>query len=94
MKPEEVQQANVQLVRAYQVLFGSPAGKAVLADLAPFCRANATCLARPSPGAPIDRERTFALEGRREVWLRIEKFMNLTPDEVNAYVAPTKDTDE
>lgn len=62
--------------RAYQLAFGSPAGKIVLADLASYCRANETCL------VPGDHDKMVILEARREVWLRIQNHLNLTTDEL------------
>jgi len=49
--------------------------KIVLADLAKFCRANSTTYLE-------DPRAHAALEGRREVWLRIETYLNLSPDEL------------
>ena len=47
----------------------------VMKDLADFCRANTSAF-HPDP-------RVHAmLEGRREVWLRIQKYLNLTPDQL------------
>lgn len=64
-----------QRKRAYQLAFGSPAGVLVLEDLAKFCRANETCF-HPDP-------RLHAVaEGRREVWLRIQQHLNLTPEQL------------
>jgi hypothetical protein len=60
--------------RNYQMCFGSPAGQAVLIDFADFCRAAETC------GVPGDRDKTFTLIGRNEVWLRIQNHMNLTSE--------------
>lgn len=62
--------------QAYQQTFNpaSPAGAAVLADLARFCRARETCV------VPGDRDLSLILEGRREVWLRIEQQLNLPPE--------------
>jgi hypothetical protein len=49
----------------------------VLKDLARFCRANESCY-HPDP-------RTHALlEGRREVWLRIQQHKGLTGEELMA----------
>lgn len=59
--------------RAYQLALTSPAGLEVLEDLARFCRANETCV------VPGDPTLTAILEGRREVWLRIQQHLNLTP---------------
>lgn len=62
---------------AYQLAFGGPAGTAVLEDLAPFCRANTPCW-DPDP-------RVHALlEGRREVWLRIQNHLSLNAEELLA----------
>lgn len=82
MTPEEINQANAQLLRAYQLAFGSPAGKSVQADLSAFCFAEQTCAGSFGEKAPIDRDRLLLYEGRRQVWLRIQKFMKLTIDEV------------
>lgn len=49
--------------------------RAVLKDLSQFCRANETTF------HPDERVQA-ALEGRREVWLRIQNHLNLTPDEI------------
>jgi hypothetical protein len=53
-----------------------PANMAVLRDLAKFCRANETA------AVPGDHDRTWALIGRREVFLHITQYMNLTPEEL------------
>ena len=55
--------------------FLSPAGQEVLVDLAKFCRANQTCY---DPDARIHA----ALEGRREVWLRIQQHLGLTSEQL------------
>lgn len=51
--------------RAYQLVFGSELAKTVLEDLAKFCRAEQTTF-DPDPRIHA------VLEGRREVWLRIQ----------------------
>lgn len=66
--------------RNFALCFSTPAGQAVLVYFADFCRAAETCIALPARNAPIDVNRTFVLEGRREVWLEIQKFLNLTPE--------------
>lgn len=53
----------------------TPFGEEVLRDLALFCRANESCF-HPDP-----RSHAVA-EGRREVWLRIQKHLNLTDEEL------------
>lgn len=71
--------------RAYMLAFGDVAGKAVLADLAMFCRANETCVV---PGA---RDRTYVLEGRREVYLRIRDHLDRTVEQLlEIYTRPAK----
>jgi len=81
MTPEEEQfqrflLAFTDVKRAYQLAFGAGPGEAVLIDLAPFCRANETCVVSG------DRDRTYVAEGRREVWLRIQDYLKLTPEEL------------
>lgn len=63
---------------AYRLTFNDeqPADKLVQEDLARFCRANETCVV---PGDPVA---TAILEGRREVWLRIQQHRNLTPEQL------------
>jgi hypothetical protein len=71
--------------RAYQLALKDAAGAAVLADLAVFCRADETCV------VPGDRDRTYVLEGRREVYLRIQDHLRLTPEDlVEKYTRPAK----
>lgn len=81
MTDEEAAIANEQLVRDYQLTFGSPAGQRVLIDLALFCRAAETCVVAEK-GQPVDINRTMILEGRREVFLRAQNYMKLTPDDL------------
>jgi hypothetical protein len=66
---------------AYKLLFktmANPASRIVLEDLARFCRANESCI------IPGDHDRSMLLEGRREVWLRIQQHLNLTTEELFA----------
>jgi hypothetical protein len=51
--------------------------RVVLADLAQFCRAHSSTY-HP------DVTQAGRLDGRREVWLRIEQHLQLTPDELYA----------
>ena len=62
---------------SYKRLFSkdSPDARVVLKDLAKFCKANKTSF-------HTDPYVSAALEGRREVWLRIMKHNNLTADEL------------
>lgn len=67
--------------RDYVVTFkSSPAGQRVLQDLAQFCRANETCFHE-------DPRLHAVLEGRREVFLRIGKHLNLTSEQLYAVFA-------
>lgn len=62
--------------RSYQLQFQTSDGRLFLDDLARFCRANETCVIAG------DRDRSLVLEGRREVWLRIQNHLGLTPDQL------------
>lgn len=77
--------------KAYQLTFqlNQPANVLVLEDLARFCRAKESC------AVPGDRDKTFILEGRREVFLRIQNHLNLSPEQLftlyNANYQQTKE---
>jgi hypothetical protein len=61
---------------SYKKTFDNPEGKKVLADLKRFCKATV-------PTADLNNEKvTYLLEGRREVWLRIQAHLQLTEDEI------------
>lgn len=60
---------------SYVRCFNSPAGQDVLLDLAKFCRANESCF-------HADPRAHAVAEGRREVWLRIQKNLNLTDEQL------------
>lgn len=61
---------------AYRKTFETPEGRKVLADLRRFCRAT-------TPTADINNvQATYLLEGRREVWCRIQAHLNLTDEDV------------
>jgi hypothetical protein len=63
--------------RAYKRLFDKDSEdvKIILADLAKFCRANQSTF--------HTNERTHAvLEGRREVWLRLQQHLNLSEEDL------------
>jgi hypothetical protein len=65
---------------AYQKTFNNPEGRKVLSDLRRFCRAT-------TPTADINNDRaTYLLEGRREVWLRIQAYLNLTDEDIYSLV--------
>lgn len=61
--------------RAYRTIFGSPIGQDILKDLAKFCRANESCFHK-------DPRVHAALEGRREVFLRIVQHLNLNTEQL------------
>ena len=67
-----------EMRKAFQLTFCNPPGNIVLQKLAPFCRANESC------AVPGDTDRTMLLEGRREVWLMIQNYLNLEPAELVA----------
>jgi phage-related baseplate assembly protein len=80
---EQIGEILTDRKRAYLLAFGTDAGKAVLDDLAIFCRARETCV------IPGDRDRTYVLEGRRETYLRIRDHLDLTPEQlVERYTTP------
>lgn len=67
---EKVRQALFHRQYAFQKTFQGPLAEEVLADLAKFCRAH------ESTFNPDERAHAL-LEGRREVWLRIQNHLNL-----------------
>lgn len=60
---------------AYQATFMGPRAEEVLKDLARFCRAHEST-------AHPDSHMAARLDGRREVWLRIQNHLRLTDDEL------------
>lgn len=62
----------------YQTIFRGPYGADVLADLAMFCCAFDSTI---GPRDRSDRDMIVA-EGRRQVYLRIMKHLNFTPEEL------------
>lgn len=69
---------------AYQLAFNlkHPAAQTVLADLARFCRASEEIIS-------TDAAKMAYLEGRRSVWLRIQRHLHLTPEQLMLlYAAP------
>jgi hypothetical protein len=63
--------------KAFQQTFQvtQPANIAVMVDLAKFCRAGESTF---NPDARIAAN----LDGRREVWLHIQKYLHLTPEQL------------
>jgi hypothetical protein len=81
----DIKQILADRQRAYMLALKTPAGEAILSDLAVFCRANETCV------VPGDRDRTYVLEGRREVYLRIKDHLDLAIDQlVEKYTRPAQ----
>ena len=76
---KEAKASTTELKLAYTACFNfdGPAGFAALKDLARFCRANESTF-NPDPRAHA------LLEGRREVWLRIQEHLQLTPEQIYA----------
>jgi hypothetical protein len=68
-------QDTEQLQKAYQMAFAGSSGKMVLDDLARFCRAQEPCWSE-------DQRHHARLEGRREVWLRVDAQRKLTVEEL------------
>ena len=60
---------------AYQLTFAGPHSDRVMADLRKFCRAEATCF-------HADPRIHAVLEGRREVFLRIQEHCSLGLEEL------------
>lgn len=75
---EETVAVLEQRKRSYQMAFASPVTQDALIDLAAFCKANVSC------AVPGNRDATLLFEGRREVWLRIQQHLNLTPGQLFA----------
>lgn len=60
---------------AYRMTFKGPYSENVLKDLARFCRAHESTF-------HTDPRAHAVAEGRREVWLRIQNHLKLTPDQL------------
>lgn len=74
-KWERAIDANVAVSRNYKLTFGVPWGKEVLRDLANFCFANRTT-------AVHDVNHMLIYEGRRQVFVMIQRFLNLTAADI------------
>ncbi len=66
---------TAELQKAYQIAFSGAPGQAVLEDLGRFCRAEEPCWSE-------DQRHHARLEGRREVWLRIQNEINKPVEEL------------
>lgn len=83
---EQARQFVAQRKAAYARVFNIHAkdGEAVLTDLAEFCRAHSSTY---DPDARLSDR----LDGRREVWLRIQQHLQLTNDQLwKLYRIPNK----
>lgn len=60
---------------AYVLAFASEPGQRVLADLIRFCRGIETTY-------HDDARMSARLEGRKEVWMRIQQHLNLQPEQL------------
>jgi|TARA_R110000823_G_scaffold101164_1_gene217460 hypothetical protein len=78
---QQVRDFLVTRSQAYKQTFKGIYGERVLKDLAGFCRANESTF-NPDPRAE------GILQGRREVWLRISKHLNLSDDQLQAHFNP------
>lgn len=69
--------------QAYRQVFKGVHASRVLQDLGEFCRANESTF-------HTDSRLEGILQGRREVWLRITKHLNMTEAELLQHYNPTK----
>ena len=60
---------------AYRQTFTGPLAETVLKDLTRFCRAHESTF-------HTDARAHAVAEGRREVWLRIQNHLNLSPEQL------------
>ena len=63
---------------SYHSVFAGPAAKIVLNDMARFCHAQKTTHVEGDPCG------TAQLEGRRQVWLRVQEYLRLTESDLNS----------
>ncbi|MBU9282330.1 hypothetical protein [Burkholderia multivorans] len=62
----------------------TPAGEAVLADLAQFCRANQSTVITSPVQRTIDPLATMVAEGRREVFVRLIQILGMDDEQLNS----------
>ncbi len=73
---EDLLRETAELQTAYKIVFADgPAGRAVALDLARFCRAESPCWSE-------DQRHHARLEGRREVWLRIQEHLKFPVEDL------------
>lgn len=70
--------------RSYALTFqkSQPANLEVLNDLARFCRANESTAYFDGRTHAYDPYMSAKLDGRREVWLHIQQYIHLTPEQL------------
>lgn len=87
MTPDESLKYFAEWKAAYQAAFAEAIKGSVFADLAKFCHAYETTV------VPGDRDQSYVMEGRRQVYLRIQNFIERTPQELVAlYTTQPKGT--
>lgn len=62
----------------------TPAGEAVLNDLARFCRANRSIVTISPVQRVVDTHATMLAEGRREVYNRIVQILGMTDEQITS----------
>ena len=72
---DKLRQVFASRQQCYKQTFKGPVAEEVLRDLARFCRANTSTFHE-------DARLHAVAEGRREVWLRIQNHLQLSPDEL------------
>ncbi len=72
---EELLHDTAELQKSYHITFSGAAGQMVVEDLRRFCRADEPCWSE-------DQRHHARLEGRREVWLRIQNELNLPVEDL------------
>lgn len=77
----KIERDTQELSQAYAVVFDNknPMVQKVLADLMRFCRARESTF-------HVDQRAHALMEGRREVWLRLDLFATHTPEEIVAKI--------
>lgn len=72
---DKLRQALGERRYAYRKTFAGPLAEIVLKDLARFCRAHSSTF-------HVDPRAHAVAEGRREVWLRLQNHLRLSPDQL------------
>jgi hypothetical protein len=67
--------------KSAEFVITAPATQNMLIDLADFCRAAESCVVIGEDGK-VDEARTLIMEGRHEVWLRLQNHFNLTTEQL------------